>query len=188
MSAFRTKAAPVDLQTMRACADRLLAEDVEAPYPEDLETLTLQLRGHIMVAVPEVETAALALPEDGVPRACALFCIGEARLRLSVELGCSLPARVAHARRLARSVHALCDHYENGNHWCPNGPERAAYLRMLQHCPACSACRTVDDNGEATGICTTVDRLYEEYRQARRGPFPVKAPETAPRAEARTLP
>jgi hypothetical protein len=43
---------------------------------------------------------------------------------------------------------------------------------MLLHCSGCRDCRTVDDNGEAVGDCVTGDRLYEEYRQARRGPVP----------------
>ncbi|MEU0383665.1 DUF6415 family natural product biosynthesis protein [Streptomyces chartreusis] len=120
-------------------------------------------------AIPEVETAALALPEGRVPRACALFCVGEARLRLSTQPGRHLSARIAHAQRLARSVRVLCDHYENGNHQGPSGPERAAYLRMLQHYPACSACRAVNEEGEAIGVCATGERLYEESRQARRG-------------------
>ncbi|MGX1561468.1 DUF6415 family natural product biosynthesis protein [Streptomyces sp. NPDC055506] len=160
---------PLDLETMRASADRLLASDTEAPSPETLETLMLQLHGHLMLAVPEVETVALALPEDSAARACASFCIGEARLRLSAQPGRDPSARVAHAERLARSVRTLCDHYENENHQCPNAPERAAYLRMLLHCPACPDCRAVDDRGETVGGCVTGDRLYEEYRQARRG-------------------
>jgi hypothetical protein len=98
---------PLDLDTMRACADRLLEQDAEASSPEELETLTLQLRGHIMVAIPEVETAAPALPEGEVSRLCALFCIGEAHLRLSAEPGRTPPARIAHAQRLARSVDAV---------------------------------------------------------------------------------
>lgn len=171
MNASTTKAVPLDLEAMRACAARVLATDTEAPHSEELETLTLQLRGHIMVAVPVVEMAARALPEFGVPRACALFCVGEARLRLSAEPGRHLSARIAQAQRLARSVRALCDHYEDGFHQCLNGPERAAYLRMLQHCPACSAFRTVDGKGEAVGVCRTGDRLYERYRQARRAPL-----------------
>jgi hypothetical protein len=164
-----TKTVLLDLETMRACAARGLATDTKASHSEELETLTLQLRGHIMVAVPEVEAAALALPEDRVPRACALFCVGEARLQLSAEPGRHLSARIAHAQRLARSVLVLCDHYEDAFHQCPSGPQRAAYLRMLQRYPACSACRTVDDNGEATAVFATGDRLYEQYRQARRG-------------------
>ncbi|MFC9507561.1 DUF6415 family natural product biosynthesis protein [Streptomyces sp. NPDC057002] len=172
MTTPKGKAAPsLDLETMRACADRFRATDTEVPPPDRLETLTLQLHGHLMLAVPEVETAALALPEESVARVCALFCVGEARLRLSVQPGRSLSAQVAHTQRLARSVRTLCDHYENEDHQCPNAPERAAYLRMLLHCPACRDCRTVDDDGEAVGSCVTGDRLYEEYRQTRRSPF-----------------
>lgn len=114
--------APVDLETMRAAARRLLAETAEPPMPEELETLTLQLRGHIMLTIPEVEKAAGRLPEDDVPRACALACIGEAHIRLGLEPGRTLPAGIAHAQRLARSVNALCDHYENlaeGSHARP---------------------------------------------------------------------
>ncbi|MGX5214501.1 DUF6415 family natural product biosynthesis protein [Streptomyces violaceus] len=163
-------APPLDLETMRASADRLLGSNAEVLSPERLETLTLQLRGHLMLAVPEVESAVLALSEESVARVCALFCVGEARLRLSAQPGRSLSARgrTAHAQRLARSVRTLCDHYENEDHQCPNAPERAAYLRMLLHCPVCPDCRTVDDDGEAVGSCVTGDRLYEEYRQARR--------------------
>ncbi|MFD7284054.1 DUF6415 family natural product biosynthesis protein [Streptomyces sp. NPDC059862] len=104
---------PVDIATMRDSARRLLAEEAEPPMPDELKTLTLQLRGHIMLAIPEVETAAAGLPEDDIPRACALACVGEARMRLNLEPGRSLPAGIAHAHRLARSVNALCDHYEN---------------------------------------------------------------------------
>ncbi|MER6377642.1 DUF6415 family natural product biosynthesis protein [Streptomyces mirabilis] len=104
---------PLDVDTMREGARRLLAEDAELPTADELETLTLQLRGHIMLAVPEIETAAGRLPTDDVPRACALACVGEARMRLNLEPGHTLPAGIAHAQRLARSVNALVDHYEN---------------------------------------------------------------------------
>jgi hypothetical protein len=155
---------------MRASAHRLLAEDTEPPSPEELQTLTLQLSAYLVLAVPLVEAAALALSADSVPRACAMFCVADARLRLSVEPRHSLSARTAHARRLAQSVHALCDHYEDVDHQCPSAPERAAYLRMLEHYPGCPACRIAQDHGEGSGLCPTGDRLYEEYRQARRGP------------------
>ncbi|MFM9698878.1 DUF6415 family natural product biosynthesis protein [Streptomyces europaeiscabiei] len=104
---------PLDIETMRDTARRLLDEDAEPPTPDELETLTLQLRGHILVAVPEVEAAAGPLPEEDVPRACALACVGEARMRLVLEAGPTLPAGIAHAQRLARSVNVLCDHHEN---------------------------------------------------------------------------
>ncbi|WP_328845454.1 DUF6415 family natural product biosynthesis protein [Streptomyces sp. NBC_00258] len=104
---------PLDVEVMRASANRLVGEDAELPSVEELETLTLQLRGHIMLTIPEVEKAAFKLPDDDVPRACALACIGEARMRLGLEAGHGLPAAIKHAQRLARSVNALCDHYEN---------------------------------------------------------------------------
>ncbi|WP_019066184.1 DUF6415 family natural product biosynthesis protein [Streptomyces hokutonensis] len=104
---------PLDVQVMRDGARRLLTEDAEPPAADELSTLTARLRGHIVVAVPDVETLAWALPEDDVPRACALACCGEARMRLRLGDGGTLAVRVASARRLARSVLALCDHYEN---------------------------------------------------------------------------
>ncbi|MEV7885898.1 DUF6415 family natural product biosynthesis protein [Streptomyces sp. NPDC002817] len=106
--------APIDVQTMHETAARLLSEDAELPSLEELETTTLLLRGMIMVAIPDVETAAGKLPEDAIPRACALACIGEARMRLRLEpSNGTLPAGIAHAQRLARSVRALADHHVN---------------------------------------------------------------------------
>jgi hypothetical protein len=169
MTARTAKSQPLDIDAMRAAADRLLAEDAEVPLSEELEALILRLRVHLTAAIPEVEATALALPEGGVPRACAIFCVGEARLRLSVEPRRALPVRIAHARRLAQSVRVLCEHYEHRDHQCPSGPERAAYLRMLEHYAECPVCRTTDDNGEGTGLCATGDRLCEEYWQTRRG-------------------
>ncbi|MFU0241648.1 DUF6415 family natural product biosynthesis protein [Streptomyces scabiei] len=107
---------PIDVPTMRASARRLLVEGEPRPDAEELETLTLMLRGHIMVAIPEVEAAASKLAEDDIPRACALACIGEARMRLSSEVGPSPRAEFADVQLLARSVNALCDHYENLGH------------------------------------------------------------------------
>ncbi|MFR9794339.1 DUF6415 family natural product biosynthesis protein [Streptomyces sp. MS06] len=104
---------PLDIPTMRDVVRRLLAGDAEPSAPEELETLTLQLRGHMMLAIPEVEARAGKLPKDDVPRACALACVGEARMRLGLEPGRTFPAGIAHAQRLARSVGALCDHLGN---------------------------------------------------------------------------
>ncbi|HZF92092.1 DUF6415 family natural product biosynthesis protein [Streptomyces sp.] len=106
-------ATPLDVEAMRTAARRLLVEDAELPSDDELDTLTLQLRGHLMLAIPVVEALAARLPEDDVPRACAHAGIGEARMRLGLEPRQALPARIAHAQRLARSVNALCDHYEN---------------------------------------------------------------------------
>lgn len=105
--------APMDVKTMRETARRLLAEDAELPTPEELETLTLTLRGHIMLAIPEVETLVQPLPESDVPRACARACIGEARMKLNAEPRPGLPAGIAHAQKLSRVLNALVDHFEN---------------------------------------------------------------------------
>ncbi|MFJ4557778.1 DUF6415 family natural product biosynthesis protein [Streptomyces massasporeus] len=104
------------------------------------------------------ELAALALPEDSAQRACAPHCVGDARTRMSVDPGRTPSARLALALRLARSVRVLRDHHENGDHQCPKGPERAAYVRLLM----------VNEAGEAVGTCETRGWLYEEYRRARR--------------------
>jgi hypothetical protein len=103
----------MDTATMREAAGRLLGENAELPDAETLETLTLMLRGMLMVAVPEVLSLASSLPADDVPAACARAGVGQARARLDMEPRPGLPAGIAHGQRLARSVVALCDHYEN---------------------------------------------------------------------------
>jgi hypothetical protein len=108
-----TDSLPLDRETMRAATRRLLGPDAQLPAYEEVETLTLLYRGNLMLLIPEVDKAACGLPKDDVPRACALACIGEARIRLDLEPGTSLPATIAHAQRLARSVQALCDHLAN---------------------------------------------------------------------------
>jgi hypothetical protein len=61
---------------------------------------------------PEVEAAAGKLPEDDIPRYCALACVGEARGKLRAVPARGAAGAQSHARRLARSLAALCDHYE----------------------------------------------------------------------------
>lgn len=84
--------APVDVDLMRENAARLLADNAELPTAEELGTLVLMLRGHIMLVISEVQAATERLPEDDVPRACALACIGEAHMWLRLEPGGNLPA------------------------------------------------------------------------------------------------
>lgn len=110
----RRKPYPLDILTMRQTAGRLLGPDAELPSAEELDTLLLTLRGHVMLAIPDLETTALALPLADVPRACALACIGEARMKLNAEpSGPGLPAGIAFAQKLSRVLMALCDHHEN---------------------------------------------------------------------------
>ncbi|MDW4908980.1 DUF6415 family natural product biosynthesis protein [Streptomyces sp. ADMS] len=105
---------PPDIETMRDSARILLTEGAEPPAPDKLDTLTVALRGHIHLLIPEVANAAAREPKDSIPKYCALACIGEAHTKLRLDDDSALPV-LALARKLARVVNALCDHYENLN-------------------------------------------------------------------------
>lgn len=110
------KADPPDIETMRDAIDRLLDPDAVPEalprVPGELETLTLQLRGHLALLLPEVEETAKRLPRQSIPRYCALVSVGEARERLGAEPTRRFGGPAGHARRLARTLNALCDHWE----------------------------------------------------------------------------
>ncbi len=109
--------APPDIVTMRETAQLLLGPD-GAPHTlpavdEDLAaTHTATLRGHLEVLIPELEQAIQRLPSESIPRYCALACIGEARGKLRAQAMPVNGGAIAYARRLARVLRALCDHYE----------------------------------------------------------------------------
>ncbi|MGW9029327.1 DUF6415 family natural product biosynthesis protein [Streptomyces sp. NPDC055722] len=108
--------APLDLATMRQAVYRLLDPDgvPEAlpPVGEELATLTLQIKGHLQLLMPAVQELTLQLPKDSIPRYCALACLGEASDRLSALASPTPDREVVYARRLARTLNALCDHFE----------------------------------------------------------------------------
>lgn len=104
---------PPDIEEMRASARLLLAENAVQPALAELDTLTLTLRGHMELLAPEVEATAERLPKDDIPRYCALACVGEARGKLRAGPGPT--GDVVYAHKLARSLNALCDHWENLN-------------------------------------------------------------------------
>ncbi|HZF90691.1 DUF6415 family natural product biosynthesis protein [Streptomyces sp.] len=159
----------LDIGSLRSAARRLLADEAELPSEGELETLTLQMRGHLMLAIPVVEALADRFPEDDVPSACAHAAAMEARIRLGLEPRRGLPAQVAHAQRLARSVNALCDHYENlsGGQPVVLDPERAALLDLWNHCIHCETCTTRDGEGVNANLpCAAAERLYGVYRRA----------------------
>lgn len=99
---------------MRATAARLLhpyaAPDAFPPAGE-VDTLTATLRGHLQLLVPEVAQTVGPRPWS-VQTYCAMACVGEARRKLSVTPKPRLESRYFYARRLARVLDALCDHYE----------------------------------------------------------------------------
>ncbi|MFI9764387.1 DUF6415 family natural product biosynthesis protein [Streptomyces sp. NPDC051963] len=87
--------------------------DVLPPTRAELDILTAALRGHMELLAPEVEQATGRLDEESIPRFCALACVGEARRKLSLEPRPGLNRAASHARRLARVLNALCDHYQD---------------------------------------------------------------------------
>lgn len=107
---------PVDLALMRETARILLgadtAPDALPPDAAELDTLILTMCGHLELLVTEVELTTGRFHEDNIPRYCALACVGEVRGRLRAQPRPGLSGAVAHARRLARVLNALCDHYE----------------------------------------------------------------------------
>lgn len=118
----RSDTEPLDIATMRATVDRLLdpdsAPDVLPPAGEELAELIATMRSHLEQIAPEVEAAAIRLPVKHPHRNCAFACVGEARqkLRISVEHVTNPEVTVALARKLARSLHALCEHYDHLEH------------------------------------------------------------------------
>ncbi|NUO43713.1 MAG: hypothetical protein HOV82_16955 [Streptomyces sp.] len=108
----------VDVTTMRQTVDRVLdpdsAPNVMPPAGEELDTLILTLRGQLALIVPEIETALRSLHKTDPQRYGVLACLSETRqkLRVSVDDRATHEVAVALARRLARSLNALCYHYE----------------------------------------------------------------------------
>ncbi|WP_432187902.1 DUF6415 family natural product biosynthesis protein [Streptomyces sp. Tue6028] len=100
----------VDITEMRQLVAAVLPQDQEIGA-EALAQLTEQLRTHTEVLAAQVERAAGKLPPDDVPRYCALACVGEARGKLRAQPGMGSGRDQAYARKLARSLAALCDHY-----------------------------------------------------------------------------
>ncbi|MFF5980836.1 DUF6415 family natural product biosynthesis protein [Streptomyces olindensis] len=162
-----------DLALMRETAHRVLGPDsgpnALPPTDEELETLTATLRGHLDLLMPEVERAAGRLPQNSVTRYGAMYCVGEARGKLRApELGFApLAGGVMYARRLARVLVALCEHYETVSAGVAETPEQRAFERLAEHCLRCPTCRTVDDDGANARLpCEEEDRLYDQYRRA----------------------
>lgn len=116
MKATASTASDVDLVAMRRSVSVLLDPegDPVGPAPEgaELEALTATLRGHLEVLIPAVEDALGMVTEQSVTRHCMLACLGDARLRLRAEPSPRYNGPIGHARRLARALHALVEHYE----------------------------------------------------------------------------
>jgi len=107
---------PPDITGMRATVSRLLGPDdgpdTLPPAGDELPILTSTLRGHLELLIPDVEAAARLLDRDSIPRYCAIACVGEARGKLRAAASPVPGGDAAYARKLARVLGALCDHYE----------------------------------------------------------------------------
>ncbi|MFI5801053.1 DUF6415 family natural product biosynthesis protein [Streptomyces sp. NPDC051677] len=114
MAAEPPLADPPDIATMRETARILLDPDAVAlaPASDELAKLTRIVRGHLELLIPQVERAAGRLQRESIPRYCALACLGEARGKLRAEPSRASGGALLHARKLARVLNALCDHYE----------------------------------------------------------------------------
>lgn len=100
---------PADIQTMRATVARALdpgTPDSEAPL------LLEELRGELQLMIPEVEDIAARQPKDATARYCALACVGEARMKLSVQAAMGPCSDLVYAQKLAGVLAALCDHHD----------------------------------------------------------------------------
>ncbi|MFH9707593.1 DUF6415 family natural product biosynthesis protein [Streptomyces luteogriseus] len=165
---------PVDIATMRETAHRVLGPDnapeAVPPAGDALDALTAALRGHIERLAPEVDHAAARLPENSPTRNAARACVSGAggELRAPEPGYAALAGNVMYARRLARVLAALCDHYETVSAGIEETPEQRAFVHLAEHCLRCSTCRAVDEQGAHAGLpCEEESRLYEEYRAAR---------------------
>ncbi|MFD7281626.1 DUF6415 family natural product biosynthesis protein [Streptomyces sp. NPDC059862] len=69
-------------------------------------------RGYLGQLIPRIGQLADVLPPDDVPARVALVGVGVARRRLGEEGAAGLYGEVERVKRLARSVVALCDHYD----------------------------------------------------------------------------
>ncbi|MEV8420190.1 DUF6415 family natural product biosynthesis protein [Streptomyces niveus] len=94
---------PLDTGTMLGAAGGLLDGSAVPPDVGGLDSLTLQLRGHVDLLIAELEQA---MQHGDDLRAVA--GIGEARRRVSGDPSALGPMR--HAQCLARSIVALCAH------------------------------------------------------------------------------
>ncbi|MFJ6657799.1 DUF6415 family natural product biosynthesis protein [Streptomyces sp. NPDC091377] len=109
----RAVSGALDLDAMRDAARRILGGQMGMVTDDELELITSRLRGHLMLAIPAVQEATTKHPEGDIPSACALVGVQDARQRLDKEPAATRTAGLAHVQLLARSVMALCDHYES---------------------------------------------------------------------------
>ncbi|WP_206306847.1 DUF6415 family natural product biosynthesis protein [Streptomyces sp. F001] len=113
MNATRNETETPALSTglMRAQASWFLDQRM-LPRHQTVKGFGEDFRGYLRQLIPRIEQLADVLPPDDVPAKVALAAVGEARRRLDEAESTGLHGEVERVRRLARSVVALCDHYD----------------------------------------------------------------------------
>ncbi|QHC31999.1 MULTISPECIES: DUF6415 family natural product biosynthesis protein [unclassified Streptomyces] len=107
----------VDTATMRQNVFLALEPggETDAPplAPEKRGSLIFMLRDHLVQLIPEVEKKLGQLPRESSGRYCVSACVGEARGKLQACPARGPDGEVEYARRLARVLRALLDHFED---------------------------------------------------------------------------
>ncbi|MEV6759531.1 DUF6415 family natural product biosynthesis protein [Streptomyces sp. NPDC051105] len=108
--------APLDIATMRATVRRSLAGDADDLALDEALILISTLRGHLELITPVVERVAATKPDDdrgwAAPVNCAVISAADTRRTLGAKIYPGQESAVRHARRLARRLNAMCDHFE----------------------------------------------------------------------------
>ncbi|WP_338677814.1 DUF6415 family natural product biosynthesis protein [Streptomyces sp. SCSIO 30461] len=102
------ESAPPDLVTMRDIARQVMADE-ETTSAE----LVPAMCGFVYLMVPEVQALIRRAPLGDVPAQVAQTAVDGACVRVTTPPGIGPAAVRRHARKVATSVLALCDHYES---------------------------------------------------------------------------
>ncbi|MGW1728609.1 DUF6415 family natural product biosynthesis protein [Streptomyces sp. NPDC002306] len=113
LNALTTGTLTVDVAAIRWNISLLLPHRQALPLTHDeLAALTDFLRTHTRLLIAQVEQAAARRPAEDVPRYVALACARQAHTKLHAHPGPGPHGPLIYARRLARTLAALCDHHE----------------------------------------------------------------------------
>jgi len=122
---------PVGIGSMRAAASWFIDRPT-LPRHGEVTRFEQDFHQHLHRLLPLIEQLAAQRDSDDIPSEEALASVGEARRRLREPEAAGLSGEVARVKGVARSVLALCDHYDT--------------LTALTVCLACD--RAIEDGQE----------------------------------------
>ncbi|MEU7061485.1 DUF6415 family natural product biosynthesis protein [Streptomyces sp. NPDC046197] len=103
---------PFTTGTARAAAAWFLDQPLLLRH-ETVKGFDKDFRQRLGQLIPTIREVTARLPEHDVPAQVALAAIHQARRRLDEVKAVGLQGEVERVKRLARSVVALCDHYDS---------------------------------------------------------------------------